>query len=363
MKIGAPAKALDAAMVMAVMAVDKQADTPIRIVADHGTVGFCVTNPRAVVSISTTTAASMEETGSATVSARRLAALLSGFGPRSTINITTTDTAMMISSGNSRYRLPLLADPPAGLVINPEIGRVELASADCIRLLDVVAAADTEKTRFFLTGVYLHSDGDKLIGVGMDGTKMLRVGVVADHFSEDNRLIIPATAVKLLDKLLRATKPQMVTLRRSHAAFSATAPGFEIVSGMIDAAYPDYKKVLPPPNGSSASCQRAEMVAALTRLKAVAGGDLPLIMVTWVGDEPIRMFLAHEPDVGTDAVAAQTCGSARMALSLAQLTAVLAEFKDDALLIEMTDRGVIIRQGDKFGLLMSCRFIEKEIAA
>jgi hypothetical protein len=86
-------------------------------------------------------------------------------------------------------------------------------------------------------------------------------------------------------------------------------------------------------------------------------------MVTWVGGEPIRLFLAREPDVGIDAVAAQTCRSARMALSLQQFTAVLAEFRDDALLIEMTDRGLIIRQGEKFGLLMSCRFIEKEIAA
>jgi DNA polymerase-3 subunit beta len=363
MKLNSPAKALDAAMSLAVMAADKQLDTPIRIAAGHGTVGFCVTNPRAVISISTTAAASIQESGSAIISARRLAALLSGFGPRSTINISTTDTAMMISSGNSRYRLPLLADPRGGLVIKPETGRVELASADCIRLLDVVAAADTEKTRFFLNGVYLHSEADKLIGVAMDGTKMLRVGVMADHFSDDNRLIVPAATIKMLDKLLRLTKPETVTLRRSHAVFAASAPGFEIVSGMIDAAYPNYKKVLPPPNGSSASCQRADLVSALSRLKAVAVGDMPLIMVTWGDGEPIRMFLAREPDAGTDAVAAQTCRSARMALALAQFAAVLAEFKDDALLIEMTDSGIIIRQGDKFGLLMSCRFIEKEIAA
>jgi DNA polymerase-3 subunit beta len=363
MQITSPAKALDAAMSLAAMAADKQTDTPIRILANHGAIRFCVTNPRAVISISSTAAASIQESGSATISARRFAALLSGFGTRSTINITTSDAAMTISSGNSRYRLPLLADPRAGLVINPEIARVELATADCLRLLDVVAAAGTEKTRFFLNGVHLHSDGDKLIGVGMDGTKMLRVGVVADHFSDDNRLIIPATAVKMLDKLLRVTKPETVTLRRSHAVFAASAPGFEIFSGMIDAAYPNYKQALPLPSGSSASCQRADLVAASSRLKAVAVGDLPLIMVTWVDGEPIRLFLAHEPDAGGDVVVAQTCRSARIALSLAQLTALLAEFKDDALLIEMTDRGVIVRQGDKLGLLMSCRFIEKEIAA
>ena len=363
MKIAAPAKALDAAMSLAVMAADKQLDTPIRIIADHGTVGFCVINPRAVIAISTTAAASMEKTGSATISARRFAALLSGFGPRSTINIGTTETAMMISSGNSRYRMPLLADPRAGLLINPEIGRVELATEDCLKLLDVVAAAGTEKTRFFLNGVYLHNADGKLIGVGMDGTKMLRVGVAADHFSEDNRLIIPATAVKMLEKLLRLTKPEMVTLRRSRAVFSATAPGFEITSGMIDAAYPDYAKVVPQSNGSSASCQRAEVLAALTRLKAVAVGEMPLIMLSWADGEPLRLFLARQPDAGTDAVVAQIRGSACKAFSLAQLMALISEFSDTAILLEAADRGLIIRQGDKFGALMACAWHEKEIAA
>lgn len=363
MKITAPAKALDAALSLAATAADTKADTPVRIVADHGTVGFCVTNPRAAISISTTASASIAEPGTAIISARRFAALLSGFGPRSTINIGTTETAMMISSGNSRYRLPLLADPHAGLVINPEIGRVELVTADCIRLLDVVAAAGTEKTRFFLSGVYLHSDSENLIAVGMDGTKMLRVGVAADHFSDDDRLIIPAATVKMLERLLRLTKPDMVTLRRSRAVFAASAPGFEIVSGMIDAAYPNYKKVLPPPNGSSASCQRADLVAALSRLKAVAAGEIPLIALTWVDGEPMRLSLAREPDAGTDVVAAQTCGSARMAFSVAQFIELVSEFKDAALLIEMTERGVIIRQGGKFGLLMSCAWHEREIAA
>jgi hypothetical protein len=93
MKVAAPAKALDAAMSLAVMAADNKLDTPIRIVANHGTVRFCVTNPRAAISISTSAAASIEETGTATISACRFVALLSGFGPRSTINIATTETA------------------------------------------------------------------------------------------------------------------------------------------------------------------------------------------------------------------------------------------------------------------------------
>jgi hypothetical protein len=47
MQISAPASALDSAMSLVAMAADKKADTPLRIVADKGSVGFCVVNPPA----------------------------------------------------------------------------------------------------------------------------------------------------------------------------------------------------------------------------------------------------------------------------------------------------------------------------
>jgi DNA polymerase III subunit beta len=363
MKIVAPASALDVAMNMVAMAADKRLDTPLRMVADKGSVAFCVNNPRAAISISTTTAASIEEKGSAAISAWRFAALLSAFSSRSTIAIKTTATSVAITSAGSMYRLPLLAEPIGALVIDPEIGRVDLATADCVKLFEVAAAAGTEQTRFYLNGVYLHSADGRLTAVGMDGTKMLRVGIAADHFSDDNRLIVPTAAATLLIRLLRQTKPDRVTLRRSRAVFAASAPGFEIVSRMIDAKFPDYRAVLPRAGANAASCQRADLIGALARLKAVAAGEMPLVALQWADGEPMRLFLARQHDAGIDPIAAQTRGSARMALSLAQLSTLLSEFKDDVLLLEAADRGLIIRQGDKFGLLMSCEWHEREVAA
>ena len=50
-------------------------------------------------------------------------------------------------------------------------------------------------------------------------------------------------------------------------------------------------------------------------------------------------------------------------VSLAQLMALISEFSDTAILLEAADRGLTIRQGDKFGALMACAWHEKEIAA
>jgi DNA polymerase III subunit beta len=363
MKITAPASAIDAAISIVAMAADKKTDTPLLIVADKGTVALSVNNPRAAISMSTTTSAITEEKGAATVSTVRFAGLLGGFGSRSIVTINTTPTAMTITCGDIRYRLPLLADPRAGLVIDPETGRIDLPAADCIKLLEVVAAAGTERGRFFISGVYLHSVDGQLVAVGMDGTKLLRVAVAAENFSDDDRLIVPTTAATLLMRLLRQTKPDRVTLRRSRSVFAASAPGFEIATGMIDSRYPDYRAVLPPAGANSATCQRAELLAALARLMAVAAGELPLVALTWTDGGPIRLFLAREPDTASDPIVAQCLGSARMALSLVQFTGLVSEFKDAALGLVTADRGLIIQQVDKYGLLMSCAWHEKEIAA
>jgi DNA polymerase-3 subunit beta len=364
-KISAPATAFDAAMSLAVLPADKKTDTPVCIVADRGgRVAFTVVNSRAAISITATTAASITEPGQAAVSAWRFAALLSGFNPRSVISIETGKTAMAIACGEARYRLPLLRDPPGALVIDPEIGRADLATADCFKLFEVMAAAGVERTRFYLNGVYLHHVGGRLIGVGMDGTKALCVSIASDdQLSTDNRLIVPTPAGTMLLRLLRQVKPERVLLRRSRAVFSASAPGFVIVSGLVDSSYPDYVRALPRAGTDSALCQRIELLGALARLKAVAGGEFPLIGLEWAAGGPLQLCVARQPDAGTEPIAAKTTGTARKAFSLPQLMALITEFSDAAITLEAADSGLVIRQGSKLGALAECAWHEREAAA
>jgi DNA polymerase-3 subunit beta len=365
-KIAAPAAALDAAMSLAVLPADKKTDTPVRIAADR-VVTCTVVNPRAAISIKATTAASIAEPGNGAVSAWRFAALLSGFNreqSKAIISIETGETAMDITCGAARYRLPLLRDPPGALVIDAEIGRADLATADCCKLFEVIAAAGTERSRYYLIGVFLRHAGGKLTSAAMDGTKALCVSIASDdQLSTDNRLIVPTPAVTMLLRLLRQVKPERVLLRRSRAVFSASAPGFEIVSGMIDAAFPDYQRVLPRAGTDAASCQRVELLGALARLKAVAGGESPLIGLEWAAGGPLRLCVARQPDAGTEPIAAKTTGTARKAFSLSELTALITEFSDAAITLEAADRGLLIRQGSKLGALAECAWHEREIAA
>jgi DNA polymerase III subunit beta len=366
MRFSAPAAGLHAALAVVSMAADKRQDTPVRITAADGKVCFSVANPHAVIAISAVAEAIIIEDGEAAVSATtRLSALVSGFAPRAPVTISATETAATIACSDGRYRLRLHTDPPAALFVD-EIARVELAAGSVLKLLEVLPAADNGRTRAYLAGMHLHSVGDQLVSVATDGTRLLQTTVTAKPFSADNRLIIPAKAAAMLARMLHQVAPdERVTLRRSYAAFAATTAGFELVTGMIDAAFPDYRRVIPKATGHAAVCDRAEIIAALGRLAAVAAGEVPpLVALAWDDAGPLRVFLPRQPDDGADVIAGQARGAAKIAIPLSQLAELLGEFVETDIAIEIADRGLLIREGGKLAVLMGCAWpgLEKEDA-
>jgi DNA polymerase-3 subunit beta len=364
MKITAPAAGLHAALSMTVIAADQKMDTPVHIVANRGTIAFRVTNPRAAISVTTTAAANIAEPGSITLSATRLSRLLAGFAPGAAVTIATAENAATVTAGGSRYRLAQHAGAPAALAIDPETGRVELAADDVLTLLSVLPAADCAQTRPYLCGVHLHNISDRLHAVSTNGTVLLRADIEADHFSQDRTLIVPTSAATMLARLLRQTKAEAVTLRRSRVALAASWPGVEVVTAMMAGPYPDYRRVIPPGSGNAALVQRAELMPVLVRLDAVALSGPALVALSWSDGGSLRLHLPRQPGTADDAVSSRSKGAAQIALMLAQFMKLICEFDDDAIMLEATDRGLLIRQGHKLGYLTHCEWrFETEAAA
>ncbi len=359
-----PASALTAAIAMTAPAhapiklkTDRKPppDVQVHIVAGGNIVNFTVTNPRAGVTISASTAAKVVTTGEASTSATRLNALLSAFTPGSSVELMKEEGGITISSKGSIHRLPTLPETPAAFAIDNETGRIELSHADCLRLLEVLPAAGTEPSRNYLRGIFLQSAEEDLLAVATDGVQLLRVGVVADHFSDDQALIIPAPAAAMMRRLLRQAKTDVVTLRRSRSLLSIATPGsFALITTLVGASFPDYRRILPHAVGNSARCQRAELLSALARLAAVEGG---LVRLSWEhGDTELLVSLPRQPGAGADTLAAQTTGHASMVFDLAQLAPLIAEFDDKAIDLDISERALLIQQREKTGVLASCNW-------
>jgi DNA polymerase III subunit beta len=359
MRMTARASGLDAALALAIIATRKGKVAPvIHVIAARDAVSFVCSAPG--ISVRVSADAKIDAPGSVTVS-DSLAALVAGFDPKADITIAAQSDTATISCGRGRYRLPVVPGPltvTSGL--SGEIASVEVSGDDLLALLDVLPAAGTEATRYYLTGIYLHNVDDRLVGVAADGVKLLRASVAAGTLSTDERLIVPAKVAHALAKLVQQTKAEILTLRRSSGMFCVTAPGFELTTSLIDAAYPAYQRVIPQASSNTARCVRSELSEALLRLAAVAAGtEAPLVALAWTDGGPLQLFLPRQPLDATDAISAETHCSAKVALSLPQLRLMVDTFDDDRLRIEaggpntpITMRG----ERDKLGVLTHCRW-------
>jgi DNA polymerase-3 subunit beta len=312
-----------------------------------------------VGTIATSVSATIHEPGETAVPIDRLVALLPSFAADAIVNIEATIGAVNVASGTSRLRLPAVpvAELPAAIAIEEEIGRVEIGSADCLRLLEPLAVAD--RTRFHLAGVFWHNVGDQLVAVSTDGIRLVRTEVVTSPFSVDRRLIVPTDVGVAVRRLLQKADAPRVALRRSQNLIAFEAPSFGFTARLIDSSFPAYERLIPPPASNSAFCNRGDLLAALSRLSAAApSNDTALVALSWENGRSLDLHLARRPLDGADVVAAEVHGSAEVALSLPQFTALLREFNSEHIQLETAnEQPLVIRgAGEKLALIVRSKW-------
>jgi DNA polymerase-3 subunit beta len=313
-------------------------------------------------SVTTKTEAEVLEPGEIAVSLKALSALVAGFAKDVTITASAADKVATIAGGKGgRFRLQTIPidDMPARLELEQETS-VELETADLLRLLTVTGAASTEATRYYLCGVYLHSVAGDLIAVATDGHQLMRMTTPERCvLSTDRTCIVPLKAATIIQKLLKKTKPEKITLRRSKALLMVQAPNVTFITRLIDAEFPAYEQVIPKASTNTVVCDSNELIAALKRLAAVAADDKALIALRWKGGGKLEVFLAKQPDDGHDVVAAETTGNGQVAAKLSLLDTLLEEIAGDTISLstDSPSSPIVIRLvGDErlLALLMPC---------
>jgi DNA polymerase-3 subunit beta len=357
MNITAPAAALDDALSLAAAAVRAVKNPIAHLVAADAMLSITCTDLTSATIIAKT-AASITEPGTVTIAADRLGDLIAGFPRSAMVTISTTANSAMISCGNAKYRLPIHPIAPDTIAIDSEIANIEIASRDLLDLLAVLPAAGTEQSRFYLTGVHFHNVGDQLFAVATDGTKLLRASAAAGQLSLDRRLTLPAKSATTLSTLIKRAKPATVTLARSRSLFAVTCPAFSLTCRLIDGEYPDYQRVLPAASANVAIVDRADMISAVARMRAVASTELPLVALSWEESGPLRMSLPQSGDA-EDFLQADTRGNTAVAVAVSQLAIMIGEFSSKRIELEAAggNSPVLFRgDADKLGLLTSCRW-------
>ncbi len=127
-------------------------------------------------------------------------------------------------------------------------GGIPIDSATFKEMIRAVAfAASVDESRPVLTGVLLQMDGKTIAMVATDGFRLALHKTEAAISLEKKQLIIPASVLKEVLRILSATKASTITLYMPAGGSQVVLrlENVQIVSQLIDGKFPDYQVILP----------------------------------------------------------------------------------------------------------------------
>jgi DNA polymerase-3 subunit beta len=222
--------------------------------------------------------ARVETPGQITAPAHTLYEIVRKFpeGSEVVLSLEGDDPRLQVQAGRSRFHLPVL---PAGdfPVMSSEglTGRITADTAELIRLIDKTRfAISTEETRYYLTGIYLHTvveDGRQTLrAVATDGRRLALADMPAPEGSAGAPgVIVPRKTIQEARRLLEdagVTVDLLISAQKVRFEFGRAA----LTSKVIDGSFPDYTRVIPRENHRVLLADNALFAAAVDRVATIS---------------------------------------------------------------------------------------------
>ena len=157
-------------------------------------------------------------------------------------------------------------------------------------------AISKEGTRYYLTGIYLHTSDQTLTGVATDGHRLAKVALEAPRGVESlEGIIIPAKTVAEIRKL--AEGEDLIDIGISPTMIQVAAGPVQLISKLIDGTYPDYQKVIPTDNHTTLLIDRNALMASVDRVSIVSADRTRLVKISMQAGTVV--IQANSPEAGT----------------------------------------------------------------
>lgn len=243
----------------------------ILIATDEGRLRISATNLE--LGITCWIPARIDEEGSTTVPSRTFSDLINTLpGDQVQLTLDTKTQNLHIKSGSSNNDIKCIDAQEFPPLPTPEMkDAVQLNVADFKEMIHQVAfAASTDEARPVLMGVLMNVEKDKVTMAAADGFRLsVRKAQLSNAVSSPINIIIPARALNELARV--ATNPEepiymVVPKQRGQVLFRVK--DVEVVSQLIDGAFPDYHQIIPR------SYKSRTLVATAALLKACKQAEI-----------------------------------------------------------------------------------------
>ncbi len=238
----------------------------VLLATDQGRLKIAATNLE--LAVTCWIGAKVDEEGSTTVPARILGDFVNSLtGERVDMDLNTRTQSLHLKC--ARYDANVKGIDAQEFPIIPTIGdgkRISLEPDTLREMIEQVTfAAATDESRPVLTGVMAKFEKDKVTFAAADGFRLsVRHATLTSPVDQPLNVIIPA---KALQEVARVSGDQedpieiAVTENRSQVLFKLT--NIEIVSQLIDGAFPDFTRIIPESHTTRTVVETAELQSAV----------------------------------------------------------------------------------------------------
>jgi DNA polymerase-3 subunit beta len=210
-----------------------------------------------------------KEAAATTVSARKLLDILRSL-PDGEVTLSLANKRLTVQSGRSRFTLQTLAAEEFPTVAQGEFNVDFTLPASAFKhLLSMVHfAMAAQDIRYYLNGMLLVCEGDKVRAVATDGHRLALCETTREGQSAAVEAIIPRKTVLELARLLPdgADHEQPVRIQMASGQVRLSFGPVEFISKLVEGKFPDYAKVVPAANPKQFLIGREALMQALTRV-------------------------------------------------------------------------------------------------
>lgn len=224
------------------------------------------------VEVQSTIALVAEELGKTAASARKLLGIIRALPAKAKVALSQGQGHLEIQSGTSRFKLATFEAADF-----PKVGEIEARmdiSIDNSILLQLIQktqfAMAQQDVRFFLNGILMDFDGKKMVIVATDGHRLAlsETGFTLGH-DDGRQVIVPRKAVQEMMRLLEDGDGEAeVRIGENHIQVGIGRK--RLTAKLIDASFPDYRRVIPRGGEHVIRVDRVRLQNALCRIAVVS---------------------------------------------------------------------------------------------
>jgi len=219
----------------------------VLIEKEPGKIRFTATDLEIQITTSIESKTGDDETSAITVGGKKIQEILRILPDQSKISIEAKENKAQIKSAKSRFSLQTLPAQDFPKLSNQLAGAKKIALGQLALkklLLSVQYAMAQQDVRYYLNGVLLIVEGNKLKVVATDGHRLAFNAGIIDGNHERQEIILPRKAVLELCKLLSDSE-ELIEIEFSQQQVKASFSGISLITKVIEGKFPDYERVIP----------------------------------------------------------------------------------------------------------------------